>query len=292
MQFAASPVVAEDLAADIDQFRADLENGRAGTIVGDAKRLHTTLLGPVRRWIGGTGLLVYSPSLSLRGVPFAALHDGRQFLIESRPVIITRAMSSLIGRSPSAAARTRSALVALPSPADGSAYLNGATKEASAVASLYGTKATSLLGADATLGTFTEIAPRFDVIHVGTHGTSNSRPLQNAMEFGSRRLRAYDVLSWRLSRSPLVVLAGCRTDDETEGNTMLSLASAFVAAGASAVVGSLWDVEDSSTAQLMTDFHRELSRGAAPANALMLAQRAAIARHADVPSWAAFQLQM
>jgi CHAT domain-containing protein len=88
------------------------------------------------------------------------------------------------------------------------------------------------------------------------------------------------------------VLAGCRTDDETEGRATLSLARAFVSAGASAVVGSLWNVDDEDTARIMTEFHQHLSNGVPPEQALCLTQRSAIGRRVPLSSWAAFQTQM
>ncbi|MEO8378823.1 MAG: CHAT domain-containing protein [Acidobacteriota bacterium] len=291
MHFVATPAVAADLEADIDQFREDLKSSRpAKSIVEDGKRLYAILIKPARAWIAGEGLLVYSPPPALRGIPVAALHDGRQFLFQSRPMAVTRAMSSL-GHFSGASMDRGTVFVVLPPTANGSSPLGSAAGEVSFVARLYA-DATALSGESATLGAFAASAPGFDVIHLAGHGSSDGRPLQNAMEFGRLHLCAKDVLHWRLTRSPLVILAGCRTDDETEGRSTLSLASAFVVAGASGVVGSLFDVEDESTKNLMVDFHRQLVRGVPPAEALRRAQRAAIARTGEPATWAAFQLQM
>lgn len=104
---------------------------------------------------------------------------------------------------------------------------------------------------------------------------------------------------------PLVVLSACSTAvPGAHYDGALSLATAFAAAGAAAVVGSLWTVDDGATAALMRDFHALLNLdGMPPAEALRIAQLRALrearakaaargpkARRAagDPSSWAAF----
>jgi CHAT domain-containing protein len=59
----------------------------------------------------------------------------------------------------------------------------------------------------------------------------------------------------------------------------------FLAAGVPAVVGTLWAVEDQSTARLTVRFHLELKRGADALSALRIAQLAELAGHAGEPNW-------
>jgi CHAT domain-containing protein len=105
-------------------------------------------------------------------------------------------------------------------------------------------------------------------------------------------IAALDSIERAWPRAPVVVLASCSTGDESDGTTTISLSSAFVSAGASAVIASLWPVDDGNTARLMIDFHHHLSHGVTPAEALSRAQQSAIARNQNVASWAAFQVQM
>jgi hypothetical protein len=286
VRFVSSPVRSAALAADIERLRTNPERMQAG-------RLYDMLLGPVREYIAGSELLIFSPAPALRGIPFALLHDGESFLIEGHAIVLTPSLSTFVdGLGRTVAGGNGRALILLPAPAPGSAPLQGATDEAKVVARTYDTRGKSLIGADASTTAFLAMAPRYDVLHVGTHGYADALPLESGLDFGPERLRAWQILNLRLTRRPVVVLAGCRTSDETEGKTTIGLSSAFVAAGASAVVGSLWDVEDRSTARLMIDFHQHLSQGVSAANALALAQRSAIARGGSVDTWAAFQVQM
>jgi len=75
--------------------------------------------------------------------------------------------------------------------------------------------------------------------------------------------------------SPLVVLDCCETDlSNRDHDEALTLATAFVARGASDVVASRWAIDDWSTAVCMIVFHHHLATGEhSPADALRAAQR-------------------
>ena len=291
-QFVAKPVMAAALQAEIDEFLFALRSSDHAALQTQSRRLYDTLLGPLREHLTDDSLLVYAPASILRRVPVGALHDGSRFLVERRRVATARALASVAWGGFTSKAAGQNVLVALPDSAPGAPSLPGARAEIAALAYIYDGQSTTLTGAAATPESFMAMAAQFDVIHISGHGRVDRRPLQNAIEFGSRRLRAYDVLGLQLHRRPVVVLAGCRTDDETVGRATLSLAGAFVAAGASAVVGSLWDVDDQSTARLMAEFHQHLRRGIVPEQALRLTQKSAILRRDAISAWAAFQMQM
>jgi CHAT domain-containing protein len=71
----------------------------------------------------------------------------------------------------------------------------------------------------------------------------------------------------------LVVLAACVSDlSVTDYDEALTLASAFLTAGAVTVVGTRWPVADLSTAIMMFMFHHYLNAGLPPAQALGQAQ--------------------
>ncbi|SFR29741.1 CHAT domain-containing protein [Lentzea waywayandensis] len=111
----------------------------------------------------------------------------------------------------------------------------------------------------------------------------------------------------------LVVLASCASDvTDTAHDEALTLATAFIAAGATGAVGARWPIVDLTTTLFVTMFHHYLTRGYRdPATALratqvwmldpgrqvpldldpVLARRARIA-HLDAPGhWAAFTYQ-
>ena len=61
-------------------------------------------------------------------------------------------------------------------------------------------------------------------------------------------------------KANLVVLSGCDTalGKLSTGDELVGLTKAFIYAGTSSVMASLWKVDDSSTAQLMGNFYKNL----------------------------------
>lgn len=98
--------------------------------------------------------------------------------------------------------------------------------------------------------------------------------IQDACE----KLHLDDILrgALQLKRGALVVADACETGQIEIGitvNEFVGFPAAFLASGASAVVGTLWSVSDFSTALLMTEMYRRLRNGEPPARALQQAVR-------------------
>lgn len=135
---------------------------------------------------------------------------------------------------------------------------------------------------------------RFGVLHFAAHAlVDHGQPEQSAIvlslydERGRATdgfLRMYDVARLRLN-SPLVVLSACETavGRSLAGEGPLTLSRAFLAAGASGVVASLWAVDDAATADFMGAFYEAFLRNGQPvAEALRAAQR----KVRSQPRWA------
>jgi CHAT domain-containing protein len=115
---------------------------------------------------------------------------------------------------------------------------------------------------------------RFSLIHFAAHGIANPiSPLDSAIVLspknGSFLLHARDIMGQDLS-ADVVTMAACRSAGTKAyaGEGLVGLAWAFLHAGARNVVATLWDVNDRSTAQLMSVFYSRLGQGAKPAVAL------------------------
>lgn len=124
------------------------------------------------------------------------------------------------------------------------------------------------------------------IIHLAAHGLLDAdRPERSALllsRFDARgghregRLTAEDVRGLDLS-ADLVVLSACQTalGRDLRGEGPMGLTHAFLSAGASGVVVSLWSVDDRATAVLMERFYRGLLvDGLPPGEALRQAQLA------------------
>jgi CHAT domain-containing protein len=117
----------------------------------------------------------------------------------------------------------------------------------------------------------------------------------HAMPDDDGRLETHEVLGMSV-RTPLVFLSGCETAlGPAWGTTFersddyVTLAQAFLFAGAQNVVATLWRIDDRSAAALAGRFSRALTT-ASPAEALATAQRELIrgATYRDPYYWAAY----
>jgi len=118
--------------------------------------------------------------------------------------------------------------------------------------------------------------PNADLLHIATHGLLDAQaPLHSAVALADGDvLTVYEMMGMRL-RAQLAVLSACETalGELTHGDDVLGLTRGMLAAGAARVVVSLWPVNDTATALLMTRFYERLLAGDEPARALQAAQR-------------------
>lgn len=154
--------------------------------------------------------------------------------------------------------------------------LPGARREAAALARGYRGVERLLLpgavGGDISL----ERLRGYDLLHIAAHAELNDQsPWQSALLLGGKRLSAAEIARGRLD-ARLAVLAACASADgrRLSGEGVLGLASAFLGAGAPAVIATLWPVDDAATAALMERFYAELAAGRSAAAALAGAQAA------------------
>src|SRR5579862_2377333 len=256
-----------------------------------ARSLRRLLVDPIEKadWLRGANEIVIVPHGLLHYVPFATLvrptQSGNRFLIEDYVVSYLPMAGALT--SSSSAQPTAEHLVAL---APSISKLQFTSSEVRAVAAAFGHHATAIVGPKATETWFKQIAGEYDVIHFATHGFFNkANPLFSGVELqpdaqNDGRLEVYEILALHL-RAQLVTLSACETalgsgyfNEIPAGDEFVGLTRAFLSAGASNVVATLWEVNDSSTAQLMRTFYRQLSEQPA-SRSLAIAQRSML--HGD-----------
>ena len=270
-----------------------------------AQSLRHLLIEPIEKagWLRGASEIAIVPHGYLHYLPFAALvqpsRTGGRFLVEDYVISYLPTAAALVMSSPPPASDER--LVAL---APSVSNLKFASGEVRAVAAAFGRHGTAIVGPNATETWFKRMAGDYDVIHFATHGFFNKvNPFFSGVQLepdaqNDGRLEVYEILGLHL-RAQLVTLSACETalgggyfTEIPPGDEFVGLTRAFLSAGASTVVATLWEVNDRSTAQLMRGFYRQVSEQS-PAPSLATAQRSMLhsdSDHRHPYYWSAFVL--
>ena len=136
--------------------------------------------------------------------------------------------------------------------------LPGAHWEAASIA-LGFSHAQPMSGNQATRDAVIPLIERFDVIHFCCHARAEVRaPMQSSLVLpDGTRIDRDTVLNLRLQLGPMVILSACETGmpGQQLPDEVLSIASAFLEAGAKGVVSTDWAVDDTATSLLMIQFY-------------------------------------
>lgn len=282
------------IEAAVAAFRGNLKAGGAG--------VSELLFANARLKLGSYGKLYVVPDGGLHMVPWAALPG-----LQAAQLVVLPSATAL-ARLPGAnrVSGRPIAIFADPvyQPSDTPfERLRFSAVEAAAIEQLGGKATVRHDGVAASRKALTA-APldRFGILHFATHAVADAmQPELSAIVLsladGNARavdgfLRTYEIERLRLRR-PLVVLSACETavGPQLEGEGPLTISRAFLAAGAGAVIATLWAVDDAASAQLMKVFYEGLlQRGLDAAAALQRAQQAVRSepRWADPHYWAGF----
>lgn len=296
---------AEDVQQLAERFNAAVHDGDNVEALRSGRRLYDVLFAPAAAALDGATDLIAVCDTPLDRVPFAAVVQANgRFLIEDFTITIAagiRAYASAASRPQ----RDRTTLLSVGNPrVDQARYsslppLPAAGREAEDVAAMY-PEAVVLRDSDATEERVLSLMRRSTIVDLATHAISDpSDPLKSRVLLagdghGDGALTTAEIASLDLRNLDVVVLAGCRT--AMSGRTygyLQSLASSFLAARAHHVVGSLWDLEDTTGRELSIALHRGLRRGLDPAAALREAQLAMLRSRRErgaTRSWAGMRL--
>ncbi|MEO0538261.1 MAG: tetratricopeptide repeat protein [Cyanobacteria bacterium P01_A01_bin.123] len=160
-----------------------------------------------------------------------------------------------------------------------------------------------LIGNQATEATVKQQLPTAPLIHLATHGlleygdpqSSGVLDLPGAVALtpGSGEdglLTAAEILDMDL-QAELAILSACDTGlGRITGDGVVGLSRSLMAAGVPSVIVSLWAVPDAPTAELMTEFYRQLQQGQTKVQALRQAMLSTMQQYPDPVNWAAFTL--
>jgi CHAT domain-containing protein/Tfp pilus assembly protein PilF len=222
---------------------------------GVLRQFYEALLKPVRPTLNGFQRLIIVPHGLMHYLPFHALYDGQKYLVETHEVSYLPGASFMRYTQDSAGAE--SGALILGNTYEG--YLPNTLSEAAKIAAIWGTP--PYLEETATLAALRDNAGDKKLIHLATHGDFRpDNPLFSGLALADGWLTTLDIFNFQLQAS-LVVLSACETGRSVVGggDELLGLMRAFLSAGASSLLLSLWAVEDRSTAILMEAFNEALS---------------------------------
>jgi CHAT domain-containing protein len=247
------------------------------------RKLYDLLLAPLRAELDAWRRLIVVPHGPLHYLPFHALHDGRRYLLQTHEVSYLPGASFLryCYGAPSQKGQGEKPLNALAVGHSQGAQLPFAVQEAQAVADLW--QGEAIVDRQATRQTVLQAAPAAHLLHVAAHGDFRpDNPLFSGIALDDGWLTTLDVFNLRLQAS-LVALSACQTGRNVVagGDELLGLMRAFLYAGSSSLLLTLWAVEDRSTARLMERFYRFLRDGQGKAEALQRAQQHFLAENDD-----------
>jgi CHAT domain-containing protein len=248
--------------------------------------LYQELIAPVAFRLKASHL-VFVPHGLLHYVPFHALYDGNEHLID-RHTVSYAPSASIFALSQSRTANSSGAALVfgIPDP-QAPAILD----EVQALTSVL-EGAELFVGKNATEHILRNQGPKSRMIHIATHGHfRQDNPMFSAIRMGDSYLSLFDLYQLRLPVE-LITLSGCSTglNVVSAGDEILGLARGLMHAGAQSLVLSLWDVHDKSTAEFMTVFYRFLREGKNKAAALQGAMLALRSSYPHPYQWAPFIL--
>jgi CHAT domain-containing protein len=266
------------------------------------QKLYNVLIAPVAALLPpASGHITVVPFGPLHNLPFHALYDGSRYLIEDFQMSYLPAINMIVQVHEHA--DEHAAILTEQKRARGHALIFGysgqrrllrALEEAKSLATMLNGEC--YLEEEATIARLNELAATSALIHLATHGQSRlDAPNFSSVLLADGQLNAIDAFHLDLRGCELVTLSGCETGLALSGggDEQLGLGRAFLAAGASSLVMSLWPVEDAATSELMQIFYRHLLNGSSRIQALRAAQCELLRRdtlHASPYFWAAFRL--
>ncbi|MFQ6537726.1 MULTISPECIES: CHAT domain-containing protein [Aphanothece] len=244
------------------------------------RRLFSVMLGPLAEELERQKIttLVIAAERGLQAVPFAALHDGKQYMGERFAFSITPSLqltslappSQKRGRMMAAGASKFTDLAPLPLVTQ---ELNG-LENRGGVERFLNQEFTPKLLLDQA------VQDKYQYVHVATHaeflpgGPDKARIYAGT---GSISLNSFADLRQRRKDDPieLFALSACRTalgDQDSE----LGFAGLALQAGARSAIGSLWYVDDVATSAFFLQFYRYLNAGLPKAEAMQATRKALI----------------
>lgn len=278
---------AEDIQKLAQEFRQEVTNSRktrTTSYLSSAQKLYQLLIAPLEPELAANKVktLIISADNQLRSIPLAALHDGKQFLIEKYGIALIPSYGMTDTRYKDLR-KTNLLAMGISKSTQEQVPLPAVAVEVSEVSQKLWAQGKGFLDEEFTLNKlkFLTQEQRYGIIHLATHAEfQKGKQDKSFIQFWGEKLRL-DKLRQYTSESgwnknpsiEMLVLSACRTalgDEQAE----LGFAGLAFQSGVKTVVGSLWYVSDTASLTLMSEFYAQLKNAPTRSEALRQAQLA------------------
>jgi CHAT domain-containing protein len=256
--------------------------------------MYELLVAPAEQYFAGKKLIII-PDEEIAWLPFDAFlpdrpdagrgnFDGLKYLINDYTVSYSFS-ASMIGERTKRLRLSGNAIAFYPAYNDRQTeseiygQLPDAALEIESVINTFRGK--KYTGSNASISNFLKVISEPAIFHLAMHLTSDSLNSRYSYLLFDRssdsisdgKLYNYEISSLNM-RSPLVVISSCNSGAGTlrQGEGLISIARSFRLAGASSVVRTAWEINDETSARIISRFYYYLSRGKFKDEALRLSK--------------------
>lgn len=298
-------IAQNDVEKTIAELRKNLLDVTAtGRVQQQSQQIYNWLIQPAQTELVNSGIktLVFVLDGELRNIPMAVLYDKQQkkYLIEKYAIALTPGLQ-LLDPKPLRQVQLNAltAGVSEKRPVEGKEFpqLENVPRELKEIKSEV-SKSEELLNQQFTQTNLQNKLQTvaFSVVHLATHGEFSSDAEKTFILTWDKlvKVKEFDNLlrvsdKDRFSGIELLVLSACQTA-EGDKRAALGLAGIAMRAGVRSTLATLWSIDDRSTADVMSEFYRQLKAGVNKAQALQRAQLGVFAKEKAPYFWAPYVL--
>jgi CHAT domain-containing protein len=295
-----SDAKADDFNQLVSQYRTQLADYKNADYLVTGSKLYEILIRPIESQIATSSPknIAIIATGQLRYIPFETLYDKKndQVLLKKYPIYyLTRISTSSLATQKTKTDRSTLKALALANPKPflfdtekkEKVDLKGTEIEAESISKIF-PGSEKYLGTNATLDIFKKQAFRFSILHLGTHGCfdlagcPNLDMQANTILFANKeQYNIADAALLGLKNTELITLSACQTAKEAnaDGQEISGLAYVLERAGAKSVIASLWNAEDNTSDEIMTQFYQNLKNGMTKSEAMRQAKLSQIKSH-------------
>ena len=253
----------QEIQAEIDQLRYFLELRPTEEYLSQAQKVYNLLIRPMEADLAAAkpSTLIFINDGVLRKVPMAALHDGKEFLVQKYPIAITPSLS-LTNAKPLDHSNLEALSLGLTVERAPFAALTNVKAEVTAVNDILG--GTELLDKAFTLSNLRSQLQKksYPIVHMATHGKFGVDAETTFLVGYDQRISIEQIDNLLRSRGgkqsvELLTLSACQTA-AGDNRSALGIAGVAVRAGVESALATLWYINDEATVPLIKEFYRQL----------------------------------